>query len=86
MKTEPMTQKQDVTELPVARLVGVIENGGEHGACSLVFVLETEKGQTMNLTYGLLMEALRFAQNESIIPALSADWWARTGARDGCLL
>jgi hypothetical protein len=70
----------------MARLAGVIETPGEHAACSLVFELETEGGGTVRMTYGQIMEALRFAQDEAIMPALSEHWWARTGRTDGCSL
>ena len=73
-------------KLPIARLAGVIETPGEHAACSLVFELETEGGRTVRLTYGLLMQALRFAQEEAVMPPLSEHWWARTGRGDGCAL
>jgi hypothetical protein len=69
---------------PMARLAGVIETPGEHAACSLVFELETEGGGTVRMTYGQIMEALRFAQEQAIMPALSEHWWARTGRTDGC--
>lgn len=70
--------------LPIARLEGVIEMVGDPAACSLVFELKTESGQEFHLTYGKMMEALRFAQEQGIMPALSEHWWARTGRRDGC--
>jgi hypothetical protein len=57
------------SNLPMARLAGVIETPGEHAACSLVFELETEGGGTVRMTYGQIMEALRFAQDEAIMPA-----------------
>jgi hypothetical protein len=72
------------SNLPMARLAGVIETPGEHAACSLVFELETEGGGTVRMTYGQIMEALRFAQEQAIMPALSEHWWARTGRTDGC--
>ncbi|SFY33934.1 hypothetical protein [Azotobacter vinelandii] len=75
---------ETLNKLPIFRLVGVIENPGEYAACSLVFELESEDGRVQHLTYGALMEALRFAQRQAIMPALSEDWWARTGNRDGC--
>lgn len=65
--------------LPIARLSGMIYNEGERGACSLVFQLETESGTQIMLSYGKLMEAIRFAQAEGVIPPLSVHWWARTG-------
>ena len=68
-----------ITNLPVARLSGVIETKGEHTACSLVFEFTTDGGRTIRLTYGALMEALRFAQQQEIMPPLSEHWWARTG-------
>jgi hypothetical protein len=74
----------EASNLPIARLAGVIETPGEHAACSLVFELETEYGGTVRMTYGQIMEALRFAQEQAIMPALSAHWWARTGRTDGC--
>lgn len=74
------------TSLPIARLAGVIETPGEHAACSLVFELAMEDGRAVSLTYGLLMQALRFAQDEAIMPPLSEHWWARTGRSDGCAL
>lgn len=74
----------EASNLPIARLVGVIEIPGEHAACSLVFELETECGGTVRMTYGQIMEALRFAQEQAIMPALSEHWWARTGRTDGC--
>jgi hypothetical protein len=58
-------------ELPIARLAGVIETPGEHAACSLVFELETGDGRSVRLTYDLLMQALRFAQEEAVMPPLS---------------
>ncbi|MDR0275590.1 MAG: hypothetical protein LBI48_09685 [Burkholderiaceae bacterium] len=67
--------------LPIARLQGVIENPGEHRACSLVFVLQTKSGQVMHLTYGMLMQALHFAQEQGAMAELSPGWWARA---DGC--
>lgn len=72
--------------LPIARLSGMIYNEGERGACSLVFELETEAGNKLMLPYGKLMEAIRFAQSEGVIPVLSEHWWARTGNPDGCAL
>lgn len=63
--------------LPIALLAGVIENPGEYTPCSLVFVLETEQGQTINLNYELLMQTLRFAQDQGVIPELSVQWWAQ---------
>lgn len=69
--------------LPIARLAGVIENEGEHGPCSLVFELETDAGATLRLTYGAVMEALRFAQENAIMPGLSEHWWARAGRCHG---
>lgn len=70
--------------LPIARLSGMIYNEGERGACSLVFQLETESGTQIMLPYGKLIEAIRFAQAEGVIPPLSTHWWARTGKTDGC--
>ena len=70
--------------LPIARLAGVIENPGEPAACSLIFALETEDGRAYRLTYGAVMNALRFAQDQGIMPALSEHWWARIGAADPC--
>lgn len=70
--------------IPIARLAGVIETPGEPAACSLLFELETESGRKVTLTYGLVMEALRFAQDQAVMPSLSEHWWARTGRRDGC--
>lgn len=72
--------------IAIARLTGVIEIPGEYAACSLVFELETEDGRTFSLTYGTMMEALRFAQKQAIMPALSEYWWARIGLHDGCTL
>lgn len=74
----------ETAELPLARLAGVIETRGEPAACSLVFELVTESGHTYSLTYGAMMQALRFAQEQAIIPALSEHWWARIGRSDGC--
>lgn len=71
---------------PVARLDGVIETPGEHAACSLVFVLQTRTGSRFHLPYGLLLEALRFAEAEGMMPPLSPHWWARAGSTDGCTL
>lgn len=39
-------QKQPI--LPVAYLSGVIENPGEHAACSLVFQFETDTGKVLS--------------------------------------
>jgi hypothetical protein len=64
--------------LPVAYLAGVIENSGEYDACSLVFVLETEHGHTINLNYEMLMQALRFAEEQGVMPELTTEWWAGT--------
>lgn len=74
----------ELANLQMARLAGVIETQGECTACSLVFELETERGRTFILTYGAMMQALRFAQEQAIIPALSEHWWARIGQHDGC--
>lgn len=68
----------------ISRLVGVVERAGEHKACSLVFMLETECGQSHTLTYGHLIGALRFSEQQAVIPAHSAHWWARIGDSDGC--
>jgi hypothetical protein len=70
MSHEPKT-------LPIARLAGVIENPGEYTPCSLVFVLQTGQGQTIHLNYEMLMQTLRFAQEQGVIPALSVQWWAQ---------
>lgn len=70
--------------LPVVRLVGVTEIDGESTACSLIFELEGAAGQSLTLTYGLVMEALRFAQVQGVMPALSEHWWARVEKYDGC--
>lgn len=75
----------EVRELAMAYLAGVIEQDGEPGSCSLIFVLEPEYGQKIHLSYGMLMNAIEFAQDQRIIPPLSAHWWARTGNYDGCL-
>ena len=72
--------------LPIARLVGVIETPGEQTGCSLIFVMETDDKQRFNLTYDGLMNALRFAQEQRIISTLSEHWWARIGERNGCSL
>ncbi|CZT26106.1 hypothetical protein [Pseudomonas cerasi] len=69
---------------PVARLIGVTENSGEGCACSLVFELESASGQRLTLTYGNVMEALRFAQQQSVMAPLSEHWWARVEKYDGC--
>jgi len=69
----------------IARLTRVVENEGEHSSCSLVFELETETGHTFRMTYGTMIDALRFAQEQAVIPALSVDWWARIGRTDGCV-
>jgi hypothetical protein len=74
----------DTENLPLARLAGVIETPGEPVACSLVFELETENGRVYRLTYTAVMDALRFAQDQAIMPALSEHWWARTGATGQC--
>ncbi len=71
-------------ETPIARLDGVIEPSVENGACALVFELKTDDGNIVHLTYGELIEALSFAQEEGIIPTLSAHWWARIRREDGC--
>ncbi len=86
MKKHLKPQHSKVHELPIARLSGMIYNEGERGACSLVFELETEAGNKLMLPYGKLMEAIRFAQVEGVIPPLSAHWWARTGNTYGCAL
>lgn len=86
MKNHLKQQPSKVHELPIARLSGMIYNEGERGACSLVFELETETGNKLMLPYGKLMEAIRFAEAEGVIPLLSAHWWARTGKTDGCTL
>ncbi|WNV05908.1 hypothetical protein RP726_05710 [Candidatus Methylospira mobilis] len=70
--------------IPVAYLTGVIETPGSPSACSLIFELETETGHKVILTYGLLMETLRFAQDQAIMPPLSEHWWARIGGTNGC--
>ncbi|KPY21351.1 hypothetical protein ALO54_200244 [Pseudomonas syringae pv. philadelphi] len=70
--------------LPIARLVGVTEVQGEASACSLVFELESAAGQKLNLTYGSVMEALRFAQQQAVMAPLSEHWWARVERYDGC--
>lgn len=70
--------------LPLARLVGVTEYPGEQTQCSLVFHLETEAGQRLDLTHANIMQALRFAQDSGVMPALPEDWWARDGGRHGC--
>lgn len=75
---------KEVVNFPMARLAGVIEARGERTACSLVFELETEGGRTFSLTYGAMIDALRFAQDQAIMPALSEYWWARIGQSDGC--
>lgn len=71
-------------ELPIARLVGVTEVQGEGKACSLVFELQSASGQTLTLTHGSVMEALRFAQQQSVMAPLSEHWWARVEKFDGC--
>jgi hypothetical protein len=76
--------KSDTNNIPIARLTGVVERPGEHAACSLVFQLETDDGKVFHIHYGLLMETLRFAEKEGIIPPLSPHWWARIGSTDGC--
>ncbi|BAP88336.1 predicted protein [Burkholderiales bacterium GJ-E10] len=68
--------------IAIARLAGVIETPGERAADSLVFVLETEDGRTIRVSYGLLMESLRFAQAQGIMPPLSEHWWARIADTD----
>lgn len=75
---------KEFVNFPMTRLAGIIETQGEYAACSLVFELETESGRTFSLTYGAMIEALRFAQEQAIIPALSEYWWARIGRHDGC--
>ena len=74
----------EARNLSIAQLAGVVETPGEPAACSLVFELETDDGRTIRLTYGQVLEALRFAQEQAIMPALSEHWWARTGRTDGC--
>lgn len=69
---------------PVARLIGVTETLGEGCACSLVFELESESGQRLTLTYGHVMQALRFAQQQAVMAPLSEHWWARVEKYDGC--
>ncbi|MDD5395323.1 MAG: hypothetical protein PHE17_20050 [Thiothrix sp.] len=76
----------EIPNLPIVRLSGVIETLGERSACSLVFQLETEAGKVFHLPYGLLMETLRFAEKERVIPPLSPHWWARIGSTDGCTI
>lgn len=70
--------------LPIARLLGVTETPGEGRACSLVFELESALGQRLTLTYGNVMEALRFAQEQAVMAPLSEHWWARVERYDGC--
>lgn len=75
--------------LPIAKLSGVIENKGEAGSCSLVFALEVEDADDdpagyIYLSYASMLDALRFAQEQVIIPPLSAHWWARVERTDGC--
>ena len=72
------------SELPIAHLVGVTEHDSEPANCSLVFTLETKDGVQFELPYGVLMEAMRFAQEQKIIPALSSEWWGRIGETYGC--
>lgn len=76
----------DTTLPPIARLVGVTHYEGDHSECSLVFELETEGGERVKMTYGTLMMALRFAQEQEIMPPLSVDWWARSEHWNGRLL
>ena len=71
-------------KLPIARLVGVTEFKGEGQACSLVFELKSTSGQTLILTYGSVMKALRFAQQQAVMAPLSEHWWARVEKYDGC--
>ena len=77
---------QTPPNFPIAYLSGVIENPGEHAACSLVFQLETAAGNVFPIHYRLLMETLRFAEKEGVIPPLSPHWWARIGSTDGCTI
>ena len=72
------------SSLPVVCLVGVSEIDGECTACSLVFELEGAMGQKLTLTYGLVMETLRFAQEQRVMPSLSEHWWARVERYHGC--
>lgn len=76
--------------LPIAKLSGVIENKGEPGACSLVFALcvdgAADPAGCVYLTHGLLLDALRFAQEQRIMLPLSEHWWARAEQTDGCTL
>lgn len=76
----------NTANLPLARLAGVIETPGEHAACSLIFELVTDSGPTYRLTYGAMIEALRFAQEQAIMPPLSEHWWARIGQHNGCTI
>lgn len=71
--------------LPLAQLIGVVSNAN-HGNCALVFEMATPDGQRLSLPYGKVMEALKFAQQQGVMPPLSAHWWARIGETHGCAL
>lgn len=73
-----------VPDIPIARLIGVTEHPGEQTQCSLVFHLETDGGERLDLTHANVMQALRFAQECGAIPKLPEDWWARDGGTNGC--
>ena len=71
MKHEQMLSKK----LPIAKLAGVIENTEGSGSCRLVFALQPDDsvddpGGYVYLNYGLMLDALRFAQEQGIIPSL----------------
>ena len=66
------------------RLAGVEHRPGEDRGCALVFHLETESGQCVKLTHCQMMNFLRAAEDQSCIPSLPSDWWARVGGLHGC--
>ncbi len=38
----------------------------------------------LHLSYAAMLAALRFAEEQKIIPPLSPHWWARVEQTDGC--
>lgn len=71
-------------ELPIARLAGVTETPAGTGPCVLVFHLETEHGDRIELSLGDILQALAFAERAGSMQPLPVDWWARGRHADGC--
>ena len=77
-----------MTQMPphpnIATLAGIKVTEGERLFCRAICHFQTEDGQTFEVPLGTVIEALRFAMSEGLLPPFPFDWDWQAEWNDGC--